>query len=95
MSNTDTQGTENKGIKSIKLFDYQLTKDNRKVLKLNSNPNADEETKKIVTAIRNAIGGDYLNVNIFNEEFKGKYKVQDFVKGNVTLGLRTSRNQEF
>lgn len=71
---------------TLRVAQYLVSKNGEtKYLKFDYGPNADQATKDAVEAIKKAIGGDILYVNVFDEEFKEKYNVPDFVKGSVSM----------
>jgi hypothetical protein len=78
---------------SSKVAQYLVAKDGKtKYLKFQASPNADEATKALVAKIITAIGGDILFVNIFDEEFRAKYDIKDFVKGTISAPLTEKSN---
>jgi hypothetical protein len=55
-----------------------------KYIKLAAAPNAPEEVKQKVARLIEANGGDILYVNLFDNDFRAKYKIPDFAKGRIT-----------
>jgi len=71
---------------TVKIGSYLLAKNGKtKYLKLEASPKADEATKDLVERLKAALGGDVIYVNVFDDAFKQKHKILDFVKGNISV----------
>lgn len=78
--------TENKKLKTVKIGSYLLAKNGKtKYLKLEAKPKAGPKTKKIVEDLIKALGADTIFVNVYDEDFKQKYGIKDFVKGEIQI----------
>ncbi len=75
--------------KTVRVGQYLLAKDGKtKYLKLGCKDDAPAEQKEMVERLIEAIGSDVIYVNIFDQEFKDKYDIQDFVKGSIAVELK-------
>lgn len=80
-------------LNTVSIGQYLLAKDNKtKYLKLEAKPNADERTKKLVADLIAVLGGDVIFVNLYDQEFKDKYKIRDFVKGRIEVEVKDGSN---
>jgi predicted ATP-grasp superfamily ATP-dependent carboligase len=78
---------------TVKVAQYLVAKDGKtKYLKFEASPKADQATKDLVAKIVAVLGGNILYVNMFDEEFRAKYNIQDFVKGNISAPVGGSAN---
>jgi hypothetical protein len=81
-------------VETIKVAQYLLSKDGKtKYLKFGYGPNADKATVDMVEGIKAALGTDRLFVNLFDDDFRAEYNIQDFVKGNITVPLNDTPQQ--
>lgn len=81
---------DNEKKKTLKIAQYLVSKGGAKYLKFSYGPDADQATKDKVEAVIAALGTDIVFMNVFDADFKAKYNVPEFVKGNVSVPLEES-----
>ena len=67
---------------------YLVSKNKKtKYIKLGTGPKSSKEEKALVKKLISVLGTDVLFVNLFDEDFKEKFNVPEFVKGSLSVDL--------
>ncbi len=87
-SSSKSSKSSKKDSNFLTIGQYLVAKNGKtKYLKLGTSPKADKEKRLAVKKLIAALGTDIIYINIFDEKFKKKYKVMDFVKGSASINL--------
>ena len=72
--------------KTVQIGQYLVSKDKKtKYLKQSARDKNGPKAAALVKKLVKLLGSEVIFVNLYDQEFKDKYKIQDFVKGTIQV----------
>lgn len=73
---------------------YKLAKNRKtKYIQLEVGPNAPKEVKVLLKKLIALLGTSRLFINMFDDEFREKYNIPDFVKGSISVNMDADEDE--